>query len=192
MSDSLITKKAIADGLKELTRTRNFDKISVSDITGICGLNRQTFYYHFQDKYELLSWIYYNEGFSSLIEGINLENWDIKLWELLNKMKREQVFYVNTIKNEGACFQDYLWSISRTLFFEAMEKLDVHHKISDEEKTFYAGFFSYGICGTIVFWVKDGMKEDTRELSARLKKLALNCEKLAHQRYVDEHNDICI
>lgn len=55
MSDSLITKKAIASGIKELTQKKSFNKISIRDITDQCGLNRQTFYYHFQDKYELIN-----------------------------------------------------------------------------------------------------------------------------------------
>ena len=50
MSDSLITKKAIAAALKQVCREKPFDKISIADITAVCGLNRQTFYYHFQDK----------------------------------------------------------------------------------------------------------------------------------------------
>ena len=44
-----LTKKAIAEGLKELCHHKDFNKISVRDITEQCGLNRQTFYYHFQD-----------------------------------------------------------------------------------------------------------------------------------------------
>ena len=63
MSDSLITKKAIAQCLKNLAAEKSFLKISIGDITAACGLNRQTFYYHFQDKYELLDWIYYEECF---------------------------------------------------------------------------------------------------------------------------------
>ena len=60
MSDSLITKRALAKTLKELCQYRNFEKISINDLTNKCGLNRQTFYYHFQDKYDLLQWLYYN------------------------------------------------------------------------------------------------------------------------------------
>lgn len=69
MSDALITKRAIATGLKELVDEKPFNKISIRDITEKCGLNRQTFYYHFQDKYELVNWIYYQEGFAPLMEG---------------------------------------------------------------------------------------------------------------------------
>ena len=92
MSESLITKKAIAQGLKDLTLTKPFGKISIGDITSACGLNRQTFYYHFQDKYELLSWIYYNEGFLYVMDGITLENWHEKLKDLLDTMKADQEF----------------------------------------------------------------------------------------------------
>ena len=42
MSDSVLTKKAIATALKELTATKPFDKISISDITKSCGLNRKS------------------------------------------------------------------------------------------------------------------------------------------------------
>lgn len=43
MAESLITKKAIAGGLMELCQHKRFEKISIADITNICGLNRQTF-----------------------------------------------------------------------------------------------------------------------------------------------------
>ena len=56
LPDSNITKHAIAAALKELCREKSFDKISIADITSTCGLNRQTFYYHFADTYALMDW----------------------------------------------------------------------------------------------------------------------------------------
>ena len=97
MSDALITKRAIATGLKELVDEKPFNKISIRDITEKCGLNRQTFYYHFQDKYELVNWIYYQEGFAPLMEGVTFENWYLKVEDLLVLMKKEQSFYYSTI-----------------------------------------------------------------------------------------------
>ncbi|HBQ46930.1 MAG TPA: dihydroxyacetone kinase transcriptional activator DhaS, partial [Ruminococcaceae bacterium] len=40
MSDSLITKKAIAASMKELMKRKSLEKITVSDIVQNCGLNR--------------------------------------------------------------------------------------------------------------------------------------------------------
>ena len=50
MSESLITKKALAVSIKELMKTIPLSKISIQEIADNCGLNRQTFYYHFRDK----------------------------------------------------------------------------------------------------------------------------------------------
>ena len=61
MADSALTKRVLADALKELMQTRPLAKISVGDITAHCGINRQTFYYHFKDKYDLVGWIYSTE-----------------------------------------------------------------------------------------------------------------------------------
>ena len=43
MADSNITKKALADALKELMDTKPFHKISVSDICERCQMNRKSF-----------------------------------------------------------------------------------------------------------------------------------------------------
>ena len=48
--------------------TESFHKISVSDIMLHCQMRRQTFYYHFKDKFELLSWIYREETKENIID----------------------------------------------------------------------------------------------------------------------------
>ena len=58
---SEITKKALAETLKKLLSKNKLNKITIKEITEDCGVNRQTFYYHFKDIYDLLEWIYKNE-----------------------------------------------------------------------------------------------------------------------------------
>ena len=53
---SLHTKKQLAEALKSAMLHKSFSKISVKDIVEVCGINRKTFYYHFQDIYDLLRW----------------------------------------------------------------------------------------------------------------------------------------
>ena len=179
MSESLITKKAIVQALKEVCRTKPFDKISVTDITEICGLNRQSFYYHFQDKYELLSWIYYYENFSKITEDISFENWDLKILEMLGIMEREKGFYCNTLKEQQHTFESYLLDMAKTLFMEAIVRLDERKKLTEEEREFYGEFYAYGICGVIISWGLKGMKQPPEEVARRLKKLAEDSEKAA-------------
>lgn len=61
MADSTITKKALAAALKQLMEEMPFDKIRIANICERCNMNRKSFYYHFEDKYELLNWIFDTE-----------------------------------------------------------------------------------------------------------------------------------
>ena len=182
MSDSLITKKAIAGALKTVCKEKAFDKISIADITAACGLNRQTFYYHFQDKYELLSWIYYNENFSLITEDISFENWNEKIFEMLRMMVREKAFYMNTLKEQEKTFESYLFDMAKALFLDALELLDVGGKLAAAEKEFDAEFYAFGICGVIMSWAERGMKIAPEVVSLHLKSLASDTGQIAHIR----------
>ena len=41
------TKKAIKDTFISLLKTKPFNQITVKDIVDECGVNRNTFYYHY-------------------------------------------------------------------------------------------------------------------------------------------------
>ena len=58
---ALFTKQAMYHALKKLITTKSINKITIKDITDTCGLNRQTFYYHFKDIYDLLEWSFQEE-----------------------------------------------------------------------------------------------------------------------------------
>lgn len=61
MADSNITKRALANALKELMEEVPFSKISISEICERCNMSRKSFYYHFKDKYDLVNWIFDSE-----------------------------------------------------------------------------------------------------------------------------------
>ena len=55
-SMSKLAKKALLQAFGELIEEKPFNKITITDITARCGLNRMTFYYHFDNIYELMIW----------------------------------------------------------------------------------------------------------------------------------------
>ena len=55
------TKILMAETLKRLIKDRPFAKITVQDIVSECNINRNTFYYHFENNYDLLYFAYEQE-----------------------------------------------------------------------------------------------------------------------------------
>lgn len=49
--------------MRSLCEEKNVDKISVSEITELAGVSRQTFYKYFQDKYDLALAVYVEDVF---------------------------------------------------------------------------------------------------------------------------------
>ena len=67
------TKLLMAEALKKLIKDRPFSKITVQDIVAECNINRNTFYYHFENNYDLLSFTYEQEV-QNIVESFHKAN----------------------------------------------------------------------------------------------------------------------
>ena len=166
MADAVSTKQALAKGLKATLEHKSLDRVTVGDITTFCGLNRQTFYYHFEDKYALLNWIYYTELMLPLAEGAAPEDWPRRVARMLDRMREEGAFYRRALRGEGQRgFEALLTAMVRELAAGLLEQADRPGETAD--KAFLASFFAYGVTGMVTAWVQDGMKEPPEQAAAR-------------------------
>lgn len=179
MADSQITKKALGEALKELVKQKGFDKVSVGDITGACGMGRQSFYYHFQDKFELLEWLYDQEAFAPLCEGITLQNWPMKLHAMLECMEADRKFYIAAVKAQPNHFSESLSRILEALFLQVTEKLDVNEQVNADRRRFGATFYALGCCAVVVRWAQGGMRLPANQLARDIYCLAKDSERAA-------------
>ena len=184
MSESSVTKKTIADGFKSLMEIKSFEKITISDITDTCGLNRQTFYYHFQDKYDLLNWIFYNEAITPFKKELTFDNWGSRLLEMLRTIKNNSRFYINALRTSYSTeFKDYMHKASTKVLSDIIDNIAAEKPVREDDKHFIAEFFSYGITGSVISWVENGMKDDPETIVSHIENLVEDCKKLAVKRY---------
>ena len=188
MQDSIDTKDILAEALLRLTQQKSFEKITIADITHQSGFNRQTFYYHFRDKYELLNWIYERDAHRVFDSKLNFENWHRYIAVLLKHMRKEKVFYMNTIHSDERYFQTFIFRLTKSIFYLAIDRLDPYHQLSESDKNFYSEFFSFGVSGVLVSWAKNDMKETPEKVAQNLKSLAQDSEKLAYERYRESYH----
>ena len=100
MAESNITKQALANGLKELMAVQSFEKISVGQICDKCHMSRQSFYYHFRDKYDLLNWIC-DEDFAPVFLISDEENRWIVIEEICRIFYKNKPFYQCALQING-------------------------------------------------------------------------------------------
>lgn len=92
------TKQRLADSLKSLLTVKTLDHITVKEIVAQCGINRQTFYYNFQDVYGLLDWIFQQE--ISYISDPN-STWKDGFCRTIQYLRQNQKMILNAYHSVG-------------------------------------------------------------------------------------------
>ena len=109
MTDTCITKNAMAKALKELMEEKPFSKIVINDICEKCGLHRKSFYYHFRDKYDLVNWIFDSEsGIHAKLLSDDIDEWQL-VKEICLYLYENRDFYRKVMKITGQnCLAEHL------------------------------------------------------------------------------------
>lgn len=170
MSDSQITKKALAAAMKQLMENVPLSKISIQDIVNNCGLNRQTFYYHFKDKFDLVNWVYYNEAIESIADCSNYQHWSLGIQRILLYLMKNKAFYINALNTPGQNgFDRYLFEVTHALNLKVINEVAADMNVSAFDKNFIADFYTFAFVGITVQWIKKEMKESPEAISERIK-----------------------
>lgn len=187
MGETNRTKQAMGQALMELCQTESFNKLTVQKITQQVGVNRQTFYYHFTDKEELLRWVYLQGSLLYLTSAqLNLTNWEEQALLMLKHVQQHGAFYTNTVEANQDIFTQEFTRITRQLFTDLFNEIDEEMVLSTTDKDFYARFFAYGCSGVLLNWITEGYQESPLEIATQLFRLAKDVEFFAHRLYEKE------
>ena len=170
----IMTKRALEQALKSVLKTKNLKKVTIQDIADECGINRNTFYYHFKDIYDLVEWICIEDGKKALSQYRQYDNWENGTIGLLNMMLANKAFVENVYRNVGReRIESFLFpqikQVIASIVYEEAEGISV----TDEEKEFAAEMYQYIFVGVILRWIHEGMKDNPDELVGKLA-VALN------------------
>lgn len=151
MCDNDITKIALAASMKNLMNQVPMKKICIRDIVDACNMNRQSFYYHFKDKYDLVNWIYHTEFISS-IDCDNLDKFEF-LEKVCTYFYENRVFYKNAFEVTGQnSFSEYFTETTHDIVKNKLAEVFKNRKYMD----FYLSFYSDAIKASIARWLIEG------------------------------------
>lgn len=155
------TKKAIKESFMELLNERPLNKISVRDIVERCGINRNSFYYHFQD-------------IPALLEELITEVFDNLLDEYPDLTDIDECFSAGfnyILKNKKAMLHIYT-SLNRDMFEKSLMQfcgyvVDTYidsalkdKNVAETEKIIIKKFFKCTLFGAYIDWLASGMPEN--------------------------------
>lgn len=95
------TKLQLAAALKTLMVQKTMDKITIAELTHLCNIRRQSFYYHFEDIYDLLRWMIDNEAISLLKQQEGALLWKEGLLQLFRYLEENRPVYLCALKSVG-------------------------------------------------------------------------------------------
>ena len=163
------TKMAIAFAFKELLSEKALDKITVQEIAEKCEMNRKTFYYHFQDIYDLIAWSFDEDAEKILAGKKSYETWQEGYLQLFLSILENKPLIMNvyrTVSREQ--LEQYLFKVSYRLLRNVVEEEDKERVVSEEDKDFIANFYKYAYVGLILDWIRGDMKENPEKIISRM------------------------
>ena len=181
----LTTKKAIALALKDVMKTKPLSKITVNDIAEECSINRQTFYYHFQDIQDLVEWICLTEADEAIEDNKNYATWQEGFSAVFSTLQKEKSFVMNVYRSASReSIKNYLYSLVYPLLYAVATEESEGLSVRDDDREFVAHFYKYAFVGIVLDWIAHDMEEEpeniVREVSKTIKgsfRLALeNCD----------------
>ena len=179
------TKKMLANALLELIAEKNFDSISIGDITERATLNRATFYLHYRDKFDLLDAIMktMHEEITNRInyyttydlENNSLDQPPLAMIEWFKHIGKHANYYeVMLGKNGIKTFSDeishYLEEFLLTWLKMTAKKGNKLSAPIDIASCYLANAY----LGLISWWLKNNQPYSPEEISSMLWKLIVN------------------
>lgn len=160
------TRRAIFDAFLELLREKSLDKITVKEIIETAEINRNTFYYHFQNIDDLLEKTF-QDASDTFREESNPDRTFyeeyVRTAEYLQSHK-EAILHVYDSKSQDVLSQ-YLDSAISHFVGRFVVKAAEGTRLSQAGIDYITYFYTYAFIGATLRWVEDRMPDYRDDLN---------------------------
>ncbi len=166
------TKQAIAESFLQLLDEKPFSKITVKDIVERCGINRNTFYYHYQDIPALLEEILISR-IDTLIEMHcqvgSLEDCISIAVQYFNENKKSVMHVYRSLPRD--IFIHHLDHLLLYLVEEYISNISLSIHVNQKDREIIVRYFKCLLVGIFLDWLDAGMSYDLLGDSLRVCRL---------------------
>lgn len=157
------TEKALAASLKKLLEKKTLNKITVKDITDDCGVNRQTFYYHFHDVYDLVEWIFTQDAMQ-YTQDLETKPWNDVITTIMDDLLQEKSFIMNAYYSlNRRQLEEFLRKLMEPAVRDVIRGFAEGRRLAEEDLEFLVEFQTLQLVAVITEWIGGGMRDEYRE-----------------------------
>lgn len=162
-------KEVFAESLKKMLEKKTLDHIAVKDIVEDCGVSRQAFYYHFNDIYALIEWIFKMEATEALSNNHDINTWQQGYCRILERMRDNKILITNVYRSVSREYLEmFMYNVLHDVIFQVVEEQAKGMLVEQKHKEFIAHFYSLAVVAMGIDWVRNGMKEKPAEIAEQV------------------------
>ncbi len=166
------TKEMIREVFIKMLNEHPLDKITVTAIAEECEINRNTFYYHYTDIYEILSEIFQTELQTVIDEYNDTLSWEDSFFMATKFVlqNKKAIYHVySSMRREE--LENYIYNVSGNVMLQYVEKVSDGISASSGDKKLIASFYQCALTEMVLRWIASGMKEDPNIIIRRIGQL---------------------
>lgn len=142
-------------------------KITISEICHDCGINRKTFYYHFQDVQDLIRWMLDQEAIEVVKNADLINNYEEVLHfiiDYIDENKHLLICIYDDLGREGMkrFLRSDLENVTRLLITQIEN--DMKKNLDAPFRNFLCDFYTDALTGILINWFHNKAALDRKEL----------------------------
>lgn len=168
MSSSIDTKNNFAYAFVDLLEHKTVEKITITELCAYANYSRETFYYHFKDKYDLMSWIYYAQMMWHVDKYYGTEDFYIMISRIEKGIKNLESFYMSGFSEQRHESLENSMIEHSTNVYTKMANLALDSEEINEEMEFLIQFSAAGSVHMVKHWLTEKNQLNHRDFARLL------------------------
>lgn len=165
------TCKSIVEAFKELLKEKDYEKISISDITRRAEINRKTFYYHFKDIHDLVVWTFDNEAIEHMRKFDMVTDYKEAIKFIMDYLEENEAFVSKIARGVAVGeLRTFLYKDLYETTLTVVKNINSMRKepLNDDFIRFVSEFYTEAIAGALMHWAIDPTIRDRKKMTAYL------------------------
>lgn len=156
------TKQVIKNTFISLLAEHPLNEISVKMVVENCGINRKSFYYHYQDIPSLVEEIFREKTDSLIAQYKEIHSVEECLNIAINYLlkNRKYIRHIYSGSSNDSTFDRYLLNTCDYFICSFVSEKSAEFGISNEDKRVIITIYRGEVYGIILDWIMNGMKEN--------------------------------